>query len=767
MTIKELRLLPPLAFARLGSASEPQANYTLEDNEDNPLGFRRIVPMDTLVVAEDGTLTIRRAPAGSELKLADLNAIFRHRAHIRPVAPFFELFAITDEDKDKLVPVTIQLLEKHRLDPSAIEWSVHVENRKVLRRTGDEKDKVKADTGWFSHHGRNPLSGTCDHFVDQKTIDFGFVQFVKPNTGDAVSSQIRLRFTPGPGKIYGPVGGTRRDEELHIIPIYKGGIWPDFDENYPKRAPMRPRETLPPSLYAIEPPAPPWLNHDRAVSLGYLDDACDGFIEVQIKGHASLHAKARICSGPPSFVPDAQFIRTLEDDLDQVVNGPGPDGLDVEEAHRRTLEYVRRGYEAVRAMNVAVMNGNEVRGRDPAEFDTMPAEESFATGRRIRPVMSPGSVDTAAILQLHQQVFAALSTGTAPWFLQLLRKPDEVGDLTDRGRRKMPALMSGADSLYLALTHRQIATVALASAERSDSGWVPVAQARNLSAQDLAARQELTAQLRHRAAGNPINSRPEMAIANCCPGLEVDFRAVWRRLFDGIELGEHDNYVVAGTAVDVEGKSLVGRRLLSVAGKDVTVILQGPSTADPAGKVTLGSHRIPHGVWTKEWSNCFADVIDGLRRLGISEVECLFTSEPAKIPPSSHENFVRAKLKLRDFFEKDTAFISEALAEPGELTQGLCSPWQNDLRECSCFYWASSRPDFVNTTIGDDGLTHGDYWLAKVRTGEYVPDDYADSRLIGYEDLFKNWEQLQIQIGGKDSAPDLPQPPATPRPRKL
>ena len=32
----------------------------------------------------------------------------------------------------------------------------------------------------------------------------------------------------------------------------------------------------------------------------------------------------------------------------------------------------------------------------------------------------------------------------------------------------------------------------------------------------------------------------------------------------------------------------------------------------------------------------------------------------------------------------------------GRADAGLCSPWQNDYRECSCYYWASARPDFVN-----------------------------------------------------------------------
>ncbi len=42
MTIRELRILPPFAIGRLGSAKEPLDNYTIEDDPNHPLGFRRI-----------------------------------------------------------------------------------------------------------------------------------------------------------------------------------------------------------------------------------------------------------------------------------------------------------------------------------------------------------------------------------------------------------------------------------------------------------------------------------------------------------------------------------------------------------------------------------------------------------------------------------------------------------------------------------------------------------------------------------------------------
>ena len=780
MKIKSLRLLPPLAFARLGSALEPQPSYELEIDAGS-LGFREIRPGTTLLVGKHGKLAVtnnnNRTANHSAPKRAEINKMFRDGPRIRPVAPFFELFAILANGKVR--PVTLQLLKSHNLRPSDISWAGHVENRKVFRRTGDEKDKVVAKTRWFSDHARKRLIGNCKYLTGP--INFGYIQYIKPAVTDKINSQIRLRFTPARGKIFGPI--RRRpgvpDDASYVTPIYEGGSWPYFNDEKHEERGAQP-ETLPPSLYANtnRPPAAPWLNHDPdkdrdiAESRGYLDDVCDGFICVKIESLRDsngepLQAKARICVGPPAFTPDSHFVRTLADDLEQIINGPHANDIARSELRKCARDIIRRAFETVRSMNVAVMNGNSIDGRPAEAFDTMPAEEAFATERPVRPVMAPVSVDTAAVLGLHQRVYAAISSGIAPWFLQLLRQPNEVGDLTDHGRRKMPALMSGADSFYLALTHRQIATF-----ERAASGAI---SPRNRTAQTRMA-QRLTEEIRHRAVGNPVTSRPEMAIANCCPGLEVDFRAVWRRLFEGIELSEHENLVVKtnGTLRDVTGKELdlKGHRLLRVGqwekgrkfqGIELIVTLKGESPA--GGKVTVKSSHNPHGVITMEWSNCLAYVIERVqRRKRKQEWCCEFTADPAPDPqpapklrhPKDKSSISKwVKLRAQKFFEGDTAVISKDLAEPGELTQGLCSPWQNDLRECSCFYWAGSRPDFVNTKIESDGLTHGDNWFARERSGEYVLDDYADPRLLTYDDLFEHWELLQFQIGGEDSAPDL------------
>ena len=766
-SIKALRILPPLAIGRLGSADEPLDNYTIEVNDAQVLGFRRIVPAETLVVDT-------RTGEISGTRIAG-NVAFTSDGKIRPVAPFLEVFAITG--KDEMVPLTTDLLEANGLGPGDIRWQVRVANRKIARRTQDERDVIAANTGWFSHHDAEPLPGHCKNFVSKKTaVDFGHVRYIRPNL---LHPQIRLRFTPAKGLIYGCNAFDPKDtesgeqiipEERQIYDVDRGG-WYGFtlDDQDTKDDKMMASETVPPSLYAIKPPAPSWLYNNVAISRGYFDDACDGIVEVSLKIDGEhLVAAARICAGPPAVAPDSLFVRSLADDLEQALEGPVvPDDEPLAVTRARAEDIVRRAFETVRFMNVTVMNGNDINGRSSLTLDSMPEEEAADTERAIRPVMAPDSVDTLAIMTLHQQVYAALRGGAAPWFVKLLRRPEEVSDFTDHGRRKMPALMCGADNSYLALTYRQIDTIRRVATRRFEAP-VPEPAATRVPASRMTPK-NLTAQLFHAAAGNPISSRPETSVANCCPGLELDFRAAWRRMFEGITLREYDNLVVAA---DKDHEHLLYHRLMSISFEAETPdrsgnrkrhiptanLILGPASSDPEGAIVLTSSDNPHGTSPLEWSNALAEVI--AHRQG-KHVTCHFSGKKSVdyIPdPSDRSNWVKQEFKVRHFFEPGTAVIAEALAEPGELTQGLCSPWQNDYRECSCYYWASARPDFVNVEMGADGLSHGDNWFQKDRTGNYVPDDYSDQRLVFYDDLFTEWERwLRFQVGGRD----LPEPGKT------
>ena len=768
MKIESLRILPPLAIARLG-AGEPLDSYRVSVDETSPLDWRTIEPAPTFVVDPASGLITKQFTPG-EIRFTET---VDGAVKVRKVAPFLELWAVTDDDR--LVPVTIEVLEQNGATPSSLTWKVEVGNRKVERRTGDRNDAVTASVTGISDHKEYRLAGSSPNFVAGKTIDFGAVRYIQPSTR---FPEIRFRFTPADGMIYAstriedqkPLRDWEADHITAAQRVYDSttqgkGTWYHWQIPVDRDGVEQPwktgtfqNETFPPSLFAIVPPAPPWLHGNAAVSRGYFDDACDGIVEVTLTlGDRTLTAAARITSGPPALVPDALFVRSLADDLEQAIDGPGVDASEQPAVTlARAEDIVRRAFETVRFMNVAVMNGEPVEGRPPLSLDTMPAEEAYDTDRLMRPVMAAGTVDTLSVMGLHQQVYAALRGGAAAWFVRLLRNPEAAGDFTDDGRRRMPALMCGADGNYLALTHRQIATVERAATNAPSLGAGGAAP----PPPELTPRNR-TAQLHHVPVGNPFSSSPAAAIANCCPGLEVDFRAVWRRILEGVTLREYDNLVLES---DTAGQDLVGHRLLAINEVRTMARLVGPSPADLGAGTQLVSEDNPTASFTPEWSNHLAELLKAHQG---DTVTCVFTADavwedlvwwdpPGRVnPPAS--TTITIQLPVRRFFDGDTAFISRQLAVPGELTQGLCSPWQNDFRECSCYYWASARPDFVNVDTTADGRSSGDNWLQKTRTGSYVPDDYVDDRLLLYDDLMGNWQQwVRFQVRGRDATTSGP-----------
>ena len=171
MTIRELRILPPFAIGRLGSAPEPMVNYAMEDDPENPLGYRRIAGAPTLIVD----------PRSGEIRecIDCPEVTFKDGDRIRPVAPFLEVYA--DVGQGELVPLTLDLLREHGLDAKNVEWRARVANRKVFRRTEDRGDIVSAKTDWFSNHVSHRLTGTSRNFLDGASIDFGGVRYIKPN----------------------------------------------------------------------------------------------------------------------------------------------------------------------------------------------------------------------------------------------------------------------------------------------------------------------------------------------------------------------------------------------------------------------------------------------------------------------------------------------------------------------------------------------------------------------------------------------------------
>lgn len=430
MSIFEIRILPPLAVARLGSSPDPLANYDLHIDPEDPLGFRQLIPTETLVV-DPATGEISGTIVPGEVRFKDGDG------RIHPVAPFLEVWAVTGEGM--LEPLTLDLLASEGAAPCNLSWEVRVGNIKAFRRTGDPHDRIEAVAGPFSDHAVHELLGQCDNFKPDRVLPLGSVRYLKPTER---FPEVRLRFTPAAGAVYGPEKDDNVPEGHDVYDAGKGR-W----KGYADRG--EPSETVPGAIYAGDED-----QDGNWVSRGYLDDECDGLIEVRLTlGERTLSAFARIGAGPPAFAPDSFPPRTVADELEQALLGPATEEADVPSAEAE--EIVRRAFETVRLMQTAVMNGNVFDGQiDIAS--TMVRQDTADTGRLFEPIMAPSLVDNLSVLSLHQNVFTALRSGMAPWFADVLRRYDEIGDLSNAGRRKMPALMRGADGRHMTLTRRQV-----------------------------------------------------------------------------------------------------------------------------------------------------------------------------------------------------------------------------------------------------------------------------------------------------------------------
>jgi hypothetical protein len=245
----------------------------------------------------------------------------------------------------------------------------------------------------------------------------------------------------------------------------------------------------------------------------------------------------------------------------------------------------------------------------------------------------------------------------------------------------------------------------------------------------------LTAQFAHRAAGNPPSTLPHAAISNFFPGLEFDLRSLWKHILVGVELHESGQVTGGHRVVAVApGPAATagirpGDRLISVDSRSVEIQVTTESGPSPA-RIAL------------EFFNSLAELAGKAGQ----RVRCVFRSDATGAT-------IEVDLEIRPVFEG--AALSRDLLEPGAMTQGLCSPWQADYRECGCFYWAASRPDFVNVEVDQGtGQAHGQSWMQLDRTpgAAYVPDEPGGPGQITYDDLYKRWQEvLRFVIGGKDS----------------
>lgn len=227
----------------------------------------------------------------------------------------------------------------------------------------------------------------------------------------------------------------------------------------------------------------------------------------------------------------------------------------------------------------------------------------------------------------------------------------------------------------------------------------------------------LTARAAYLVPGNPVTTRPEDAMGNCYPGLELDIRNLDRRFFPGLVfefVARHDP-----SAPYTEPKRYGAKLLyLDLLGDpDLT------SDTDAARQLSADLHG-EKGTALSQGDNWYLDWIEQQgRRLSMSWYRPAPTRDDPqhrmdertpldglmvwRLVRSLEPGPVTINLLCRDdnrevqltgwrrsFTDPDTGVLSAAY-QPGELLQSLCSPWQHDFRDCGCQYWASNHPDIV------------------------------------------------------------------------
>jgi hypothetical protein len=371
MQIIGIRFRPPLAFARLGGANSPMDNYVWREDPTIHGSARNVLdPALSFDVLDDGSL----------LPFTPTVIRFREHGKLRPIAPFFELWATVVHGADDgsgrppgstdEVALTAALLTKCGGALSSLVYTVSVANRKAARRTGSESDgfaaTAQARGDDFTRHELLASSPAVPDgaplVLSTLPIPLGFFQVIRPVAVPEAAVDLdvlRLRLTPARGEVYGPPSALSAVDE----------------------ATRRSFEIVTPANRILN-PAASWLRHRLAErdpqpsdtydgadlgeqqSWGVVDDTCDGTITANlvIRGR-TLSAMSRICVGPPDFAPDRRPFISLADDLADRDLGPVGAAQTAEEdteAQHRLADLFQRIWETASMTNLDAIRARAI-----------------------------------------------------------------------------------------------------------------------------------------------------------------------------------------------------------------------------------------------------------------------------------------------------------------------------------------------------------------------------------------------------------------------
>jgi hypothetical protein len=230
----------------------------------------------------------------------------------------------------------------------------------------------------------------------------------------------------------------------------------------------------------------------------------------------------------------------------------------------------------------------------------------------------------------------------------------------------------------------------------------------------------LPAELDREIPGNPVSSRPESAIANCYPGLEVDVRNLDRRFFPGLvfdfvaQPDDGSSATMRGGALLVEvdpsdpdlpkdppdlKKSLASLQKMMA----VKSVFLDSITAGQGKCIKLHDGDGHPYDWDVTWR------IVRSTPPGSITIELVICDGVKKSP------LMTLQADRRQYQNKDGELSQ--VYRPGELSQALCSPWQHDFRDCACTYWlrTTRTSSCLRTRPALRRLSIQDHWLSGPR----------------------------------------------------
>jgi hypothetical protein len=370
--IQTIFISPPIAIARLGGGTTPQDAYKwVESPNPRSSGETTIAPDWSLTVLADGTLE----PVMPTLLQ------FRDGALIRPVSPFFELWALVGESGSapatwREVPVTPALLTQQGATLNNLVFRIDAKNLKAARRTSNPELRfgtfppleVRAD-----NHSPTPILAVSPPGVAaarrmipaNRNIPLGSFQVMQSRPQPAPGSTpwsdvvnvevIRFRFTPARGKFYGPPQAALPQQPqpgtAAFSPVEASRAFLNQNADW---------AGFPAQNNAFDPPQDTYDGADvgNNLSLGVVDDTCEARFEVSLKlpgpVNKTLTAAANVFVGPPDFAPDRRPFLSLADELnDRASDGASRTAaMSPEDRDAWVQDLFERIYETVSLFNL-------------------------------------------------------------------------------------------------------------------------------------------------------------------------------------------------------------------------------------------------------------------------------------------------------------------------------------------------------------------------------------------------------------------------------